>query len=109
MTSAHLDGQATATGDNYRALLAVSEATVSYREARHAAEEDEKARHLPAQVVLPGWRLCSPGGTSQGALPVLPPDRRDSSDPQLLFRPGVPRRNQHGRLAGTASALGGSR
>ena len=32
MTSAHLDGQATATGDAYRALLAVSEATVSHRD-----------------------------------------------------------------------------
>jgi len=50
MTSAHLDGQATATGEAYQALLAVSEATVSYHEARHAAEEDEKAGHLPAHV-----------------------------------------------------------
>jgi hypothetical protein len=32
MTSAHLDGQATATGDAYRALLAVSEASVSQRD-----------------------------------------------------------------------------
>ena len=32
MTSAHLDGQATATGDAYRALLAVSAATVSHRD-----------------------------------------------------------------------------
>jgi transcriptional regulator with GAF, ATPase, and Fis domain len=32
MTSAHLDGEATATGGSYRALLAVSEATISHRE-----------------------------------------------------------------------------
>ena len=32
MTSAHHDGQATATGDAYRALLAVSVATVSHRD-----------------------------------------------------------------------------
>ena len=32
MTSAHFDGQATATGDRYRALLAVSEAIVSHRD-----------------------------------------------------------------------------
>ena len=32
MTSAHSDGQATATGDPYRALLAVSEAIVSHRD-----------------------------------------------------------------------------
>jgi hypothetical protein len=32
MTSAHLDGQATATGDAYRPLLAVSEATVSHHD-----------------------------------------------------------------------------
>ena len=32
MTSAHLDGQATATGEPYRALLAVSEAIASHRD-----------------------------------------------------------------------------
>ena len=32
MTRAHFDGQATATGDPYRALLAVSEAIVSHRD-----------------------------------------------------------------------------
>jgi formate hydrogenlyase transcriptional activator len=32
MTSEHSDGQATATGDQYRALLAVSEAIVSHRD-----------------------------------------------------------------------------
>ena len=32
MTSDHFDGQATATGDRYRALLAVSEAIVSHRD-----------------------------------------------------------------------------
>ncbi len=32
MTSAHLDGQASATGEPYRALLAVSEAIVSHRD-----------------------------------------------------------------------------
>ena len=32
MTSDHLDGQATATGDRYRALLAVSEAIVAHRD-----------------------------------------------------------------------------
>ena len=32
MTAAHVDGPATATGDRYRALLAVSEAIVSHRD-----------------------------------------------------------------------------
>ena len=32
MTGAHVDGPATATGDPYRALLAVSEAIVSHRD-----------------------------------------------------------------------------
>ena len=32
MTSTHLDGQATASYDPYRALLAVSEAIVSHRD-----------------------------------------------------------------------------
>src|SRR5437870_3918620 len=32
MTTAHLDGQVTARGDAYRALLAVSEAIVSHRD-----------------------------------------------------------------------------
>src|SRR5271156_4087849 len=32
MTAAHVDGQATATGEPYRALLAVSEAIVSHRD-----------------------------------------------------------------------------
>ena len=32
MTSAHFDGQATAPGDAYRALLAVSEAIASHRD-----------------------------------------------------------------------------
>ena len=32
MTSTHVDGQATATGDRYQALLAVSAAIVSHRD-----------------------------------------------------------------------------
>ena len=32
MTAAHVDGQATASGEPYRALLAVSEAIVSHRD-----------------------------------------------------------------------------
>ena len=82
MTTAHTDGQATATSDPYRALLAVSEAIVSHRDWPTLFHElagllhpvvrfDDPSLFLPdaarsapggacaPRAALPAWRLRS--------------------------------------------------
>src|SRR6476660_9597780 len=49
MTSAHLDGQATAPGDPYRALLAVSEVIVSHRDLPALFHQLADRLHLVAR------------------------------------------------------------
>src|SRR5436309_5329418 len=62
----------------------------SGNEAFHFAEEDEKARHLPARVVPAEWRLCPPGGTRPVALSLSPQYCLDPSDPQVLLGASFP-------------------
>jgi len=47
MTTAHMDGQVTAPGDAYRALLAVSEALVSHRDSSARSSSPGPALQVP--------------------------------------------------------------
>jgi len=118
MTSTHHDGQATATGDLDRAVLAFSRPTVWHRDL--PAQFYELAGLLHQVVCFnyltpflhdaarsaPGRRRRSQGGASRVAPPVCFPARLVSLSPQLDAVPCLARRRIGGYCAGTAPALG---
>ena len=79
MTGAHFDGQATAAGDRYRALLAVSEAIVSHRDL--AALFHELAGRLHQVVRFDYLALVLHEAASQHHAPARPGDLPNQSHP----------------------------
>ena len=94
MTSAHRDGQATATGDAYRALLAVSEAINSNRELT--------ARfHEQAGLLGQGERANSGLGVRSRTVP--PPIKQEGTTQVAFYQADVPKTKVHLEL-GISSA-----
>jgi hypothetical protein len=106
MTSAYVDGQATATGDLDLAVLTVSEATVWHRDLPARFNESAGLLRQAVRFSAPRAAPALPGRRFRVAPPVCFPARLVSLSPQLDTAPWFARRRIGDYCAGTASALG---